>query len=232
MEKTGNMLIADDQEQIAQVLEDYAIKEGFAVSRAKDGQEALELFEKKNFDIALLDVMMPKKDGFEVCREIRKKSNMPIVMITARGEDFERIMGLDIGADDYIVKPFSPAEVMARVRAILRRIHRDEEATVFSYENLRINMGDYTVTVDEKPIDLTKKELEILWTLATNANKVFTRENLLDSVWGYDYFGDSRTVDSHIKRLRAKLSVEDHPAWEIKTVWGVGYKFEGVDDEK
>jgi DNA-binding response OmpR family regulator len=176
----------------------------------------------------LLDVMMPGMDGFEVCREIRRKSNVPIIMITARGEDFERIMGLDIGADDYIVKPFSPGEVMARVRAILRRISQEDatKAQVFSYGNLMINLDEYITEIGDTRIPLTKKETEILWTLATNKNKVFSRDNLLNSLWGFDYYGDNRTVDSHIKRLRAKLDELPHDGWQIKTIWGVGYKFE------
>ena len=171
--------------------------------------------------------MMPKIDGFEVCRQIAN-FQCSHIMITA-GEDFEKIMGLDIGADDYIVKPFSPGEVMARVRAILRRIEKldDQDKQVFIYDNLKIDIDDYSVAIDNKNISLTKKEIEILWTLARNSNKVFSRENLLDSVWGYDYFGDSRTVDSHIKSLRAKLDKVIHDNWEIKTIWGVGYKFEG-----
>ena len=153
-------------------------------------------------------------------------------MITARGEDFERIMGLDIGADDYIVKPFSPAEVMARVRAVMRRIGSDNlSSQLFTYDNLRINMEEYMVTIDDKNVSLTKKEIEILWILAMNKNKVFTRDNLLNSLWGYDYYGDSRTVDTHIKRLRSKIDNFDHEKWEIKTIWGVGYKFEVYDEE-
>lgn len=175
----------------------------------------------------LLDVMMPEMDGFEVCREIRRLSNVPIIMITARGEDFERIMGLDIGADDYIVKPFSPGEVMARVRAILRRISREDIAgQLFAFDNLTINLDEYITEIDGTRIPLTKKETEILWTLSTNKNKVFSRDNLLESLWGYDYEGDSRTVDSHIKRLRAKLDEVPHEGWDIRTIWGVGYKFE------
>ena len=223
------MLIADDNRQITSILEEYAKNEGYEVKTAYDGMAALELFNEYSPDIVLLDVMMPKIDGFEVCREIRKVSNVPVIMITARGEDFERIMGLDIGADDYIVKPFSPAEVMARVRAVMRRIMADVSNKIFTYSNLTIDMDNYTVTINNKNIALTKKEIEILWTLATNKNKVFTRENLLDSVWGYDYYGDSRTVDSHIKRLRSKIG--DQENWEIKTIWGVGYKFE-VRNEK
>ncbi|MDD4835444.1 MAG: response regulator transcription factor [Lutispora sp.] len=227
------ILIADDNKQITSILEEYAKKEGFVPKVALDGCEAIELFHKLQPDIVLLDVMMPKMDGFEVCREIRKTSNVPIIMITARGEDFEKIMGLDIGADDYIVKPFSPGEVMARVRAILRRLARDDEKQqTYSFDNLKINLDDYIVTIDGENISLTKKEIELLWTLATNKNKVFSRENLLNSLWGYDYFGDSRTVDSHIKRLRAKLDEFEHDKWQIKTIWGVGYKFEGDIDEK
>lgn len=226
------LLIVDDNKQITSILEEYAKKEGYNTIIALDGEQAIELFNKENPDIILLDVMMPKKDGFTVVREIRRTSNVPIIMITARGEDFERIMGLEIGADDYIVKPFSPGEVMARIRAIMRRIVReDTKPQVFTYDNLTISLDDYSVTIDNKKISLTKKEIEILWTLATS-NKVFTRENLLDIVWGQDYFGDTRTVDSHIKRLRAKLEEHDHPSWDIKTIWGVGYKFEVKSDEK
>jgi len=229
-----SILIADDNQQIASILEEYAKKEGLTTKVASNGLEAVELFPKFKPDLILLDVMMPKMDGFEVCREIRKTSNVPIIMITARGEDFERIMGLDIGADDYIVKPFSPAEVMARVRAILRRITHTEgqKQQVFSFDNLSINLDDYLVQVGRQNVSLTKKEIEILWTLATSKGKVFSRDNLLNSVWGYDYFGDSRTVDSHIKRLRAKLDRFEHRHWEISTIWGVGYKFEEVKNEE
>ena len=226
------MLIADDNRQITSILEEYAKKEGYDVKIAYNGRQALDTFDKHKPDIVLLDVMMPIIDGFEVCRRIRKVSNVPLIMITARGEDFERIMGLDIGADDYIVKPFSPAEVMARVRAVMRRIGTENiSSKLFVYDNLKINMEDYIVTIDENNVSLTKKEIEILWTLATNKNKVFTRDNLLNSLWGYDYYGDSRTVDSHIKRLRSKIDNFEHKNWEIKTIWGVGYKFE-VYDEK
>ncbi len=222
------ILIADDNRQITSILKEYALNEGFEVKIAYDGNSAVEAFDKYAPNIVLLDVMMPQKDGFEVCREIRKKSNVPVIMITARGEDFEKIMGLDIGADDYIVKPFSPGEVMARVRAIMRRIISDDKANkqLITYSNLKIDMDDYSVTIDDDKVSLTKKEIEILWTLASNKNKVFTRENLLNSLWGYDYFGDNRTVDSHIKRLRSKLDEFEHDGWEIKTIWGVGYKFE------
>ena len=191
----------------------------------------MRLFDEHEPDIAmvLLDVMMPKVDGFEVCRRLRGKSLVPVIMVTARGEDFEKIMGLDIGADDYIIKPFSAGEVMARVRAILRRMQPREEKTahnIYRYSNLMIDLDKYAVTVNGSEVPLTKKEVELLWTLAKNSSKVFSRDNLLDSLWGYDYYGDSRTVDSHIKRMRAKLDKFEHPGWEIKTIWGVGYRFE------
>lgn len=228
-----NILIADDNSDITDVLAAYVTKEGYQPIIATDGLEAYVLFEKYEPVAVLLDVMMPKEDGYEVCRKIRAKSNVPIILITARGEDFERIMGLDIGADDYIVKPFSPSEVMARLRAVLRRMnHTDTMANsenILSISNLVINLEEYALYIGGKKITLTKKEIETMWTLASNPSKVFTRDNLLDSLWGYDYYGDSRTVDSHIKRLRAKLDKIDHPNWTIKTVWGVGYKFEVLD---
>lgn len=227
----AKMLIADDNKQITSILSNYARKEGFDPVVALDGEEALRLFDEYELDIAmvLLDVMMPKVDGFEVCRRLRGKSLVPVIMVTARGEDFEKIMGLDIGADDYIIKPFSAGEVMARVRAILRRMQPREEKTahnIYRYSNLMIDLDKYAVTVNGSEVPLTKKEVELLWTLAKNSSKVFSRDNLLDSLWGYDYYGDSRTVDSHIKRMRAKLDKFEHPGWEIKTIWGVGYRFE------
>ena len=222
------VLIADDNKQIVSILSEYCKKNNFTVSTVFDGEEALKEIEKNKFDIVLLDVMMPKKDGFDVCRETRKFSNVPIIMITARGEDYEKIMGLEIGADDYIVKPFSPGEIIARINAILRRImpKKDESEKIFTFDNLEIDLNNFTVKVNDEIISLTKKEIEILWTLATNQNKVFTRENLLDLIWGFDYFGESRTVDTHIKRLRAKLDNYEHKKWNIKTIWGVGYKFD------
>ena len=192
----NKILIADDNQQITSILANYARKEGFEPLVALDGQQALELFEQheKNIDVVLLDVMMPKLDGFEVCRELRRRSMVPIIMVTARGEDFERIMGLDIGADDYILKPFSAGEVMARVRAILRRVQprEAEQQNLYSVGNLVIDLDKYLVTIGGEDVTLTKKEVELLWTLAKNSSKVFSRENLLDSIWGYDYFGDSR----------------------------------------
>lgn len=229
----GKILIADDNIQITRILSEFARKEGFEPVTAHDGAETINIFKQEQFEIILLDVMMPKKDGFEICREIRRVSNVPIIMVTARGEDFERIMGLDIGADDYIVKPFSGDEVMARIRAVLRRLERTSQNIMdsISYDNLLICLESGFVSVGEKQVILTKKELEILWLLLENKEKIFSRENLLNSLWGYDYYGDSRTVDSHIKRLRAKLDSVPHPNWQIKTVWGMGYKFEGKVNE-
>lgn len=223
------ILIADDNEDITEVLGTYVVKEGFEPVIAKDGIEAFETFKKCNPAVVLLDIMMPGMDGYKVCKKIREISDVPIILVTAKGEDYERVMGLDIGADDYVVKPFSPSEVMARVRAVLRRMGRNEETSdkkVLTIGDLTINIEAYTVFVGAEKIPMTKKEVETMWILAENPSKVFTRDNLLDSLWGQDYFGDSRTVDSHIKRLRAKLDKVEHPGWEIKTIWGLGYKFE------
>ena len=224
----ADILVADDNRQIASVLEEYLKKENHTPWIASDGEQALEMFKNRAFDAVLLDVMMPKVDGFTVCREIRKTSAVPVIMITARGEDFEKIMGLDTGADDYIVKPFSPGEVMARLRAVLRRMQpkESEDAKVIALGNLRVSANDYLAKVGDQPLSLTKKELEILFTLAEHPGKVFTRDNLLESLWGYDYFGDTRTVDTHIKRLRAKVEAADPEGFEIKTIWGVGYRLE------
>ena len=227
------ILIADDNTDITDVLEAYVKKEGYEPLVAADGEEALKLFRLHEPAAVLLDVMMPKEDGYEVCRKIRAVSDTPVILITARGEDFERVMGLDIGADDYIVKPFSPNEVMARLRAVLRRMSRadreqisEKNENILKVGNLEINLEEYTLYIGGQRITLTKKEIETMWTLASNPKKVFTRDNLLDSLWGYDYVGDTRTVDSHVKRLRAKLDKVEHEGWDIATVWGVGYKFE------
>lgn len=237
-----HILIADDNDGIVDILKTYVFKEGFIPIIAYDGESAIRMFNESSPILILLDVMMPKKDGFEVCQEIRKTSNVPIIMVTAKDEDADRIMGLDIGADDYIVKPFSPAEVMARIRAVLRRINISDEdkKDLIRHSGLEINISDYEVKINGRMVNLTKKEIEILWLLASNPGKVFSRDNLLNSVWGYEYFGDSRTVDTHIKRLRAKIDISvstavseakqnDQPesfSWDIKTIWGVGYKFE------
>ena len=230
------VLIADDNKDITDILKVYVRKEGYEPLVAKNGIEAEHMFEDFSPIAVLLDVMMPIKDGYEVCKEIRKQSSVPIILITARGEDFDKIMGLDIGADDYIVKPFSPSEVMARLRAVLRRLQKPEDVkdagNVIRISNLMVSLEEYSFSVDGKRVKKKKKEIETMWTLASNPNKVFTRDNLLDSLWGYDYYGDSRTVDSHIKRLRAKLDTVGHPDWSIKTIWGVGYKFEVNEDNK
>lgn len=227
------ILIADDNEQLVRILSDAARSEGFQPVSAKNGKEAVEQFHSSFPAVVLLDVMMPEMDGFQVCRLIRKESLVPILMITARSEDFEKIMGLDIGADDYIVKPFSPAEVMARVRAVLRRIDRDsavkQMGTVLTIGSLSINLNTYRVQINGINITLTKREIDVLWTLAANRDRAFTRDMLLDQLWGIDYYGDPRMVDSHIKRLRAKLDAAEHPDWEIRTIRNVGYKFEELN---
>lgn len=232
----ANVLVADDNKEFAYILKEYVEKEGYRVFTAENGERALEIFSSEVFDMVMLDVTMPGMNGFDVCREIRKKSNVPVIMITSHGEDYEKIMGLGIGADDYIVKPCSPNEVVARMRAILRRIyfeHSSDDCKGHKLKifNLEIDMDNFSAHIDEKEVSLTKKELEILWTLAENRDKVFTRENLLNSLWGYEYYGDSRTVDSHIKRLRAKLDEYPHDKWKIRTIWGMGYKFEVINDE-
>lgn len=222
------VLIADDNPQLLNILKNAAQKEGYDTILAEDGQAALDAFYSKHPQIILLDVMMPKLDGFQVCREIRRESDIPIIMITARGEDFEKIMGLEIGADDYIVKPFSPGEVMARIKAVLRRIEKstDNSTHILLIEDLRVSLDDYSVSIAGQPIALTKRETDMLWTLAKGKSRAYTREMLLDLLWGYDYYGDPRTVDSHMKRLRAKLDAVPHPTWEVRTIRNVGYKFE------
>lgn len=226
----GTVLIADDNPQLLKILKSAAQKEGYDTVLAADGQAALDAFRAHRPQIILLDVMMPKLDGFQVCREIRRESNVPIIMITARGEDFEKIMGLEIGADDYIVKPFSPGEVMARIKAVMRRIEKGENggSQVLMIEDLRISLDDYSVSIASQPVALTKRETDMLWTLAKGRSRAYTREMLLDLLWGYDYYGDPRTVDSHMKRLRAKLDTVPHPTWEVRTIRNVGYKFEVI----
>lgn len=224
------ILVADDNRQIVSVISEYLKKEGHTPLHAYDGNQAMDLFSQHKPDAVLLDVMMPGMDGFSVCRKIRQISQVPVIMVTARGEDYEKIMGLDIGADDYIVKPFSSGELMARLRAVLRRMQgMDEKEQQVQMGNLSVNLTAYAAHIDGNEVSLTRKELEILYTLVSYPGKVFTRENLLESIWGYEYEGDARTVDTHIKRLRAKL--ESHPAqgWQIKTIRGVGYKMEGIE---
>ena len=221
------ILIVDDDENICELLRLYLEKDGFSTITAFDGEAAVEKAKKENPDLVLLDIMLPKLDGWQVCREIRKESNVPIIMLTAKGETFDRILGLELGADDYVPKPFDTKEVIARIRAVLRRSTDSsaKDVKVVNYDKLSINLTNYELVVDGKQIDTPPKELELIFHLASNPNRVYTRDQLLDEVWGFDYYGDSRTVDVHVKRLREKLeNVSDK--WELKTVWGVGYKFE------
>ncbi|MGI6239325.1 MAG: response regulator transcription factor [Christensenellales bacterium] len=222
------ILVADDDANVHQSLNAYFKREGYQMLSAYDGEEALSFIRKHRPDILLLDIMMPKMDGLAVCKEARKESNIPIVMLTAKGEEFDKLLGLELGADDYITKPFSPREVLARVKAVLRRIHEMKEVGKGSHlvaGNLDIDMSAFIVKLNGKVVPCTPKEIEILWTLASNPGLVFSREHLLQSIWGYDFLGDTRAVDSHIKRIRAKLCQEGND-WDIKTVWGVGYRFE------
>ena len=226
------ILVVDDDSNICELLRLYLNKEGFDVVTAADGEEAVERFDSIRPDMILLDVMMPNLDGWQVCRRIRKKSDCPIIMLTAKGELFDKVLGLELGADDYIVKPFETKEVVARVKAVLRRagIGQAEKAKIVSYDKLYINMENFELRVNGKKIDTPPKEMELIYHLASNPNRVFSRDQLLDEVWGFEYYGDSRTVDVHIKRLREKLEgVSDQ--WTLKTVWSVGYKFETKETE-
>ena len=221
------IMIVDDDINICELLRLYIEKEGYSTVIANDGEQAVELFNREQPNLILLDIMLPKMDGWQVCREIRKTSDVPIIMLTAKGEVFDKILGLELGADDYVVKPFEAKEVVARIRAVLRRTGSSDEESVkeVRWDKLTINLTNYELIVDGKQIDTPPKELELLYHLASNPNKVFTRDQLLDQVWGFEYYGDSRTVDVHVKRIREKIDgVSDK--WELRTVWGVGYKFE------
>ena len=222
------ILIVDDDENICELLRLYLEKEGFETVVANDGEQAVDYAAKYTPDLILLDIMLPKLDGWQVCREIRKSSDVPIIMLTAKGETFDKILGLELGADDYISKPFDTKEVIARIKAVLRRSSDKDKASQIQevkYDKLRINLTNYELEVNGVKIDTPPKELELIYHLASNPNRVYTRDQLLDEVWGFDYYGDSRTVDVHVKRLREKLeNVSDR--WSLKTVWGVGYKFE------
>ena len=226
------VLIVDDDKNICDLLRLYLEKEGYSVILSHDGEEAVVKFNALKPDIVLLDVMLPGLDGWQVCREIRKKSNIPILMITAKSDTFDKVLGLELGADDYIVKPFDSKEVIARIKAVVRRTGQspaEMEVREVRYDKLSVNMTRYELKVDGKVVDAPPKELELLFYLASNPNRVYTRDQLLEEVWGFEYYGDSRTIDVHIKRLREKLEgVSDK--WELKTVWGVGYKFE-TDEE-
>lgn len=222
----NNILIAEDEHLIARLIEMTLTRAGYTCTVAEDGRTAADLIEKNNFDMALLDIMLPGLDGLEVCRRIRRVSSVPILMITAKDEDADRILGLDIGADDYIVKPFSPGEVMARIRAVLRRIPAAAEKEMLVIGELSIHLPSLSATLSGHKLNLTRREVELLYTLAASPGRVFTRDNLLTIVWGYEFAGNYRAVDSHIKRLRAKLDAYPHDTFTIATVWGAGYKFE------
>ena len=223
----AKILIVDDDKNICELLRLYIEKEGFETSIANDGKRALNQFASFSPDLVLLDIMLPELDGWQVCREIRKTSSCPIIMLTAKGEVFDKVLGLELGADDYVVKPFESKEVVARINAVLRRIGKNENSSKkeVTYENLSINLANYELKVNGAQVDTPPKEMELIFHLASNPNRVFTRDQLLDEVWGFDYYGDSRTVDVHVKRLREKLEGVSEK-WALKTVWGVGYKFE------
>ena len=221
------VLLVEDEVTLAMIIKDTLEESGFTIHTAGDGEEGLHLFFELRPDVLVADVMMPKMDGWQVCREIRRFSDKPIIMLTAKGETFDKVLGLELGADDYVVKPFEAKEVIARVKAVLRRTANSntEQVKEVRYDKLIINLTNYELRVDGKQVDTPPKELELIYHLASNPNRVFTRDQLLDEVWGFDYYGDSRTVDVHVKRLREKLEgISDK--WALKTVWGVGYKFE------
>ncbi|MDD3338764.1 MAG: response regulator transcription factor [Lachnospiraceae bacterium] len=224
------ILIVDDDNNIAELISLYLTKECFEPKIVNDGEAALREFDTFQPNLILLDLMLPGMDGYQVCREIRQKSNTPIIMLSAKGEIFDKVLGLELGADDYMIKPFDSKELVARVKAVLRRFHVDKPATppmtgkYVEYPDLVINQTNYSVIYNGQQVDMPPKELELLYFLASSPNQVFTREQLLDHIWGYEYIGDTRTVDVHIKRLREKI--KDHEAWAIGTVWGIGYKFE------
>lgn len=226
------ILIVDDDENIAELISLYLTKECFDTMMVHDGEQALVAYDTYQPNLILLDLMLPGIDGYQVCREIRSRSNVPIIMLSAKGEVFDKVLGLELGADDYIMKPFDSKEMVARVKAVLRRYqavpaadtNHAEKGKYVEYPGIAINLTNYSVVVDGKTVEMPPKELELLYFLASSPNQVFTREQLLDQIWGYEYIGDTRTVDVHIKRLREKI--KDHPAWNLATVWGIGYKFE------
>lgn len=223
------ILIVDDDNNIAELISLYLTKEFYEVQIVEDGEQALQVFDTFQPNLILLDLMLPGMDGYQVCREIRSRSDTPIIMLSAKGETFDKVLGLELGADDYMIKPFDSKELVARVRAVLRRF-QVKQPTVssnekcVSYPDLTINLTNYAVTYMDRQVDMPPKELELLYFLASSPNQVFTREQLLDHIWGYEYIGDTRTVDVHIKRLREKIKGND--SWALTTVWGIGYKFE------
>ena len=221
------ILVVDDDANICDLLRLYFTNEGYEVKTASDGAEGVSAFKMYEPDLVLLDIMLPKKDGWQICREIREQSSKPVIMISAKGETIDKVLGLELGADDYIVKPLDMKEVFARIKAVLRRYakHDTADGELIKFDNLEISLRKYELKICGKTIDLPPRELELLYFLASNYNRVFTRDQLLDKVWGFDYLGDSRTVDVHIKRLREKLE-NASDSWSLKTIWGVGYKFE------
>ena len=226
MNSKSKVLVIDDDINICELIRLYLEKEGYEVLTVYNGRSGLDAFGESAPHIVILDIMLPGIDGWQVCREIRKVSNIPIIMLTAKGETFDKVLGLELGADDYMVKPFEPKELVARVKAVLRRYERKEfDVREIVFPNLVINKTTYVVKLNGRDLELPPKELELLYFLASNPNKVFTREQLLEHVWGFDFYGDSRTVDVHIKRLREKIDIPDQ-VWQLKTVRGVGYKFE------
>ena len=232
MENNKKALVVEDDANIAELLRLYLEKDGFDVSIAHDGAKGSEMALSLNPDLVLLDIMLPEKSGWQVCREVRKVSKMPIIMLTAKGETFDKVSGLEMGADDYIVKPFEVKELLARIHAVMRRTEPEDSGTEkrrLTFDNLVIDLDSYELIVKGRKIDTPPKEMELLYHLASAPNRVFTRNQLLDEVWGFDYFGDSRTVDVHIKRLREKLEGASDK-WSLKTVWGVGYKFDVAED--
>ncbi len=226
-EKT-KILIVDDDEHIAELISLYLLREGYETKEVYSGSEAIRTFKEFSPNLIMLDIMLPGIDGYEVCREIRKTSNVPIIMLTAKGDTFDKVLGLELGADDYIVKPFEPKEMTARIKAVLRRFDTKEttreQGNILVFSNLEINIDNYTVTYKGKELSFPPKEFELLYFLAQRPNQVFTRDQLLDKIWGYEYIGDTRTVDVHVKRIREKF--DEGESWGLKTVWGVGYKFE------
>ncbi len=227
MSAKTKILIVDDDEHISELISLYLIRDGYDTREVHDGKSAVEEFKSYNPDLIMLDIMLPAMDGYEVCKEIRKTSNVPIIMLTAKGDTIDKVLGLELGADDYIVKPFEPKEMTARVKAVLRRFETGkskESSKILTFDNLEINTENYTVKYHGEPLNFPPKEFELLCFLAKSPNQVFTRDQLLDKIWGYEYIGDTRTVDVHIKRIREKFDKKDN--WSVKTVWGVGYKFE------
>ncbi|MBR2452606.1 MAG: response regulator transcription factor [Clostridia bacterium] len=227
----NRVLIVDDEKNICELIRLYVEKEGFETLTAYDGGEAVKKFREGSPDIVLLDIMLPQKDGWQVCREIRSESDVPIIMLTAKGEVFDKVLGLELGADDYMVKPFEPQELVARIKAVLRRSGKSDEkdnGQEITFTGLTINRDTYETQLNGKIVEMPPKEFELLYFLAEHKNKVFTRDQLLNEIWGYEFFGDSRTIDVHIKRIREKIETEETEGlpWQLKTIWGVGYKFE------